>query len=63
MVDDSYMEVGMRFLPQLLAVLPQNSRVLGFQMNSFHSLLLPSFAIFFAIWCKNDAVTELKPEV
>lgn len=38
--------VAGQHLPQLLAVLPRNSLVLGFHRNSFQSLLSPSFAIF-----------------
>ena len=38
--------VAGRDLPQLLAVLPRNSLVLGFHTNSFHSPFSPSFAIF-----------------
>lgn len=37
--------VAGRYLPQLLAVLPRNSLVLGFHINSFHSFFSPSFAI------------------
>lgn len=38
--------VAGQHLPQLLAVLPRNSLVLGFHRNSFQSLFSPSFAIF-----------------
>lgn len=35
-----------QYSPQLLAVLPRNSLVLGFHINSLHSPFSPSFAIF-----------------
>lgn len=51
--------------PQLPAVLPQNSRVLGFQKNSFHSLFFSSFAILtpnapnkYAHWGNRDCVEK-----